>query len=290
MRIVAIVVLYNPNGNKFIRNLKQLSLQVDNVCVVDNSSCSYEEALQDVPNLLYFPQYKNIGIAAAQNVGLRYAIEKGFGYVLFSDPDSFIPSDAVESLLITFRSLSEKGFEVGAVGSTAYSESTGLPYHIKDSFVRRISEYGVTEVTYTMNSISLIETELFKYVGLMDEGLFIDGVDDEWCWRASSQLGKRFFIVDNVIIKHNLGRSKGRIGKRNISIASPKRLYYEYRNFIWLKRRKYVPKHWVKYNGLKYIVKFFYYPLLVPPRFDNLVNIIKGIKDGLLVKNNSAKY
>lgn len=290
MSIIAIVVLYKPEGRKYVDNLRNLSLQVDEVCVVDNSSCSNEDDLRDVPHLIYFPQYENIGIAAAQNIGLRYAIENNFDYILFSDPDSSIPPNAVEKLMSTQKRLSDRAYDVCAVGSTAYSETTGLPYHIKDCLVGKIPEQGVTEVTYTMNSISLIKVELFKKVGLMDESLFIDGVDDEWCWRASSQLGKRFFIVDNVIIKHNLGRSKGRIGKRNISIASPKRLYYEYRNYIWLKRRKYVPKHWVKYNGLKYIVKFFYYPLFVPPRFDNLVNIIKGIKDGLLIKNNSAKY
>lgn len=290
MIIIAIVVLYKPEGVKFIENLKSLSLQVDEICVVDNSSDSNKKLLREVPHLIYFPQYKNIGIAAAQNIGLRYAIKKGYDYVLFSDPDSSIPTDAVENLFTTHKKLSENGYDVGAVGSTAYSEATGLPYHIKDSFVLDIPELNVTEVTYTMNSISLIHTDLFKMVGFMDESLFIDGVDDEWCWRAANLLRKRFFIDRNVIIRHNLGKSKGKIGKRNISIASPRRLYYEYRNYIWLRRRDYVPRQWTKYNGWKYVVKLFYYPLFVTPRLENLKNILKGVKDGLFVRSDSPEY
>lgn len=179
---------------------------------------------------------------------------------------------------------------MGAVGSTAYSESTNLPYHIKDCFIKKIDNQGVTEVSYTMNSISLIPLKLFNKVGLMDESLFIDGVDDEWCWRAAKVTGCRFFIDDNVIIKHNLGRSGGKIGKRTISIASPKRLYYQYRNYIWLKKRDYVPRQWIRYNGWKYLLKIIYYPLFVSPRFINLKYIIKGICDGFRVDNQSAKY
>ena len=96
------------------------------------SSCSNEDSLRDVPHLIYFPQYENLGIAAAQNKGVRYAIKKEFDHILFSDPDSSIPADAVGKLLDTHKILTDCGYNVGAVGSTAYSETTGLPYQIKD--------------------------------------------------------------------------------------------------------------------------------------------------------------
>ena len=290
MRIIAIVVLYNSEGAKVVENLKKIALQVDTLCLIDNSSISNDSICKEIPQALYMPQFKNKGIAAAQNVGIKYALENKFDYVLFSDPDSSIPGLAVETLLNKFQKLTLAGFNVGAVGSTAYSETTNLPYHINDCFVQKIMEQNVTEVTYTMYSISLISLDLFRKIGLMDESLFIDGVDDEWCWRATHLEGCRFFLDDEVIIKHNLGRSGGKIGKRTISISSPKRLYYEYRNYLWLRRRNYVPRHWVKYNGWKYIVKLFFYPLFVTPRFENLKNIIKGLRDGFRIDNNMAKY
>ena len=287
MNIIAIIVLFNPEGKKVIENLRKVELQVDKLCLIDNSSISNAYISEALPQATYLPQFKNLGIAAAQNVGLRYAIDNHYDFVLFSDPDSTIPDHAVKNLLDTSQRLMLAGFHVGAVGSTAYSESTNLPYHINDCFISKIKDYRVTEVSYTMNSISLIALELFDKVGFMDESLFIDGVDDEWCWRATKRLGCRFFLVDNVIIKHNLGRGGGKIGKKTISIASPQRLYYQYRNYLWLRRRDYVPRQWTKYNGYKYIVKFFCYPLFVSPRLENIKNIIKGIKDGLLGKNNA---
>ena len=53
-------------------------------------------------------------------------------YVLFPDPDSSMPDMAVKSLLNKYQKLSMIGFNVGAVGSTAYSEVTNLPYQIND--------------------------------------------------------------------------------------------------------------------------------------------------------------
>lgn len=290
MKVIAIIVLYNPEREKVIDNLKSVFNQVDKVCLIDNSSDSNDYLGIEFSEAIYYPQFQNLGIAAAQNVGLKYAIENQYDFVLFSDPDSVIPNQAVMSLMDTYQRLTNEGYHVGAVGSTAYSESTNLPYHIKDCFIKKIDNQGVTEVSYTMNSISLIPLKLFNKVGLMDESLFIDGVDDEWCWRAAKVTGCRFFIDDNVIIKHNLGRSGGKIGKRTISIASPKRLYYQYRNYIWLKKRDYVPRQWIRYNGWKYLLKIIYYPLFVSPRFINLKYIIKGICDGFRVDNQSAKY
>lgn len=290
MKVIAIIVLYNPEKEKIIENLRRVLNQVDKVCLIDNSLVSNDYIKEELPESVYYPQYHNFGIAAAQNIGLKYATEHQYDFVLFSDPDSVIPDNAVKSLMNTYRKLTDDGFYVGAVGSTAYSESTNLPYQIKDCFIKKLDNQRVTEVSYTMNSISFIPLELFRRVGLMDESLFIDGVDDEWCWRATSVTGCRFFLDDNIIIKHNLGRSGGKIGNRMISIASPNRLYYEYRNFIWLKRRDYVPRHWIRYNGWKYLLKIIYYPLFVTPRFINLKFILKGICDGFRVKNKYAVF
>ncbi len=129
---------------------------------------------------------------------------------MFSDPDSKVPEDAVKSLYNTYQEINKAGLYVGALGSTAYSEVTNLPYQINDCFIREIEELRVKEVSYTMNSISLIKTDLFKEVGLMDESLFIDGVDDEWCWRATNLFGCRFFLDSKVVINHNLDRYGGR--------------------------------------------------------------------------------
>lgn len=68
---------------------------------------------------------------------------------------------------------------------------------------------------------------------MFDEKLFIDGVDNEWCWRAATK-GYRFYIAENARIRHMLGKESRKIGNKDISISSEFRIYYQFRNYIWL--------------------------------------------------------
>lgn len=284
MKVIAIVVLYHDNTEEAASNIRTIARQVDKVCLVDNSSDAYPERFESIENAVYMPQYQNKGIAAAQNIALRYAIEAEADYVLFSDPDSQIPEHAVATLFNTYQRMVEKGFKVGGVGSTAYNRSTGSPYPLQSNFIQNLSDEAVTEVTFLMNSISLIPTSLFSRVGLMDESLFIDGIDSEWCWRGAHQQGLRFFLDDHLHIMHQLGLGTRIIGGKERSITPPARFYYQFRNYLWLYRRDYVPRKWLKENGLKYIIKAIYYPFMVAPRWKYLKNICNGIFVGLTGK------
>lgn len=280
MKVIAIVVLYNDNTEEAASNIKMIARQVDKVCLVDNSVDAYPQRFRDIDNAIYLPQHQNRGIAAAQNIGLQYAIEQESDFVLLSDPDSQIPDQAVNTLFKTYKCMVAKGFKVGGVGSTAYNRSTGSPYPLNSNFIQHLSEEGVTEVTFLMNSISLIPTSLFSQVGLMDESLFIDGIDSEWCWRGAHQQGLRFFLDDHLHIMHQLGLGTRIIGGKERSITPPPRFYYQFRNYLWLCRRDYVPRKWLKGNGRKYIIKAIYYPLMIAPRWEYIKNIIKGIGAG----------
>ena len=174
---------------------------------------------------------------------------------------------------------------MGGVGSTAYNRETGSPYPLYSNYVRRISEDQVTEVTFLMNSVSLIPTSLFQQVGLMDEELFIDGIDSEWCWRGAHRQGLRFFLDDSLHIMHQLGLGTRIIGGKERAMTPPGRFYYQYRNFLWLCRRNYVPRKWLVENGRKYMAKAIYYPIMVAPRWSYVKNICRGLIAG--IKSNS---
>ena len=269
----------------YIKNLESLACQVDALCVIDNSKESHKKELITLDNLVYFPQYDNLGIAKAQNIGIKYALDKRYDFILFSDPDSYVPKESIDSLVSVYSKLNNRGYTIGAIGSSAINQMTGQPYGIRKwTFIEEKDEDRVIEVTHTMNSISLIPTNLFKKVGLMDESLFIDGVDYEWCWRAKSLSGARFFVSKDVPIEHNLGRETRIFCGHSVYIAAPKRLYFEFRNYLWLVRRDYVPMKWKRYNAWKYLLKIPYYSIFVSPRWDNFKFIIKGIQDGIKVK------
>lgn len=296
-RIGAIVVLYNPDINTTLPALKSLSRQVDRLCVVDNTpgdaSC---DALSDIPDLKYIHLGKNVGIAAAQNIGIKYLIEQGFDFVLFSDQDSVAPGNVVDELKRAYDILSERGIAIAAVGTRAINKQTGTPYPPKSKELGRVCELGsnaafddLTECYSVISSMSLTSTKSLKMVGGFDESLFIDGVDHEWCWRAWHKANLRSFIAEKAKIYHMLGEGDKKLGGRDIAIASSFRIYYQFRNYLWLCRRDSTPKFWKRKHFIKYAIKSIYFPLFVSPRIKYLKNIWRGIFDGLFKYNKNLK-
>lgn len=283
MKVAAIIVLYNPDEDGLLQLVNAVLQQADCLCLVDNATCHSASEIQN-ERVCYLNMGCNKGIAEAQNEAIRHILLKGnFDYILFGDQDSMIPSGAVKRLQQTFSALEEKGVKVGAVASKAYNKQTGTPYPYEPGGANQSVEANVVEVSYAMNSISLFRTEYFRTVGLMDETLFIDGVDSEICWRGTLQ-GYRFFVDERVRIAHQLGLGCKTILGRELSISSPKRMFFQYRNYFILCRRKYTPVVWKRHNGCKYIIKLFFYPLFVSPRWEYINNMARGIWAG--VRNN----
>ena len=288
--IGAIVVLYNPDFDVTSKALEALTVQVDKTCIVDNSSSDHSEKLKNYQNIEYIPLGKNIGIAAAQNIGIRYFIEQNFDFVIFSDQDSIAPSGLIHKLYEVFESLASKGFKIAAVGPTPVNRKTSMPYITKANIKRKYTKqevgigYDVYEMYSIISSFSLVKMSSFDSVGLFEKGLFIDGVDDEWGWRAFKLAQMSSFIVPDLMFSHYQGVENNDKFLRKKS--SPFRTYYQFRNFIFLLKRPYTPRYWKKRNLLKFFVKMFYYPCFVSPRIAYLKAILRGCKDGLLNRYN----
>lgn len=288
-RVGVVVVLYHPDQNVLELALESLSKQVDMIALVDNSNDDHSAIAEKFINTLYIPLCENKGIAYAQNVGIKKMMYD-CDYIGFSDQDSIAPLEVFGKLVDAYKDLTAEGVKVGAVGTRNINRQTGNPYMDKTVEMSLVgSELDKFSGKYTecfsvSSSISVISTKTLKEVGLMDEGLFIDGVDDEWCWRARFWGDYRTFIVEEAKISHMLGVGDRKILGKYRSITSPARLYYQYRNFIWLSKRNYTPSFWIKKNLVKYTIKLIYYPLFVVPRLVCLKNIMRGIIDGLFTK------
>ncbi len=290
MKTGAVIVLYNPEKERLKNALDIMISQVDMVCLVDNSEDSHEEWFIGRPKVHYIPLLKNVGIAAAQNTGIRELAKEGCDYALFSDQDSLAEADTVGKLTAALTALEAKGCKVGAVGTRPFNRQTGKPYPQKSKEIRRITAdelniaSDVTECYSLISSITMIPLRYFQEVGGFDETLFIDGVDHEWCWRAWHKGGLRSFMVEGAVLNHKLGEGDRKLGTKEVAIASAARVYYQYRNYLWLCRRSYVPKFWKKRHLVKYAVKLVYFPLFVAPRLTYARNMARGIRDGLFKK------
>lgn len=282
MKLGAIIVLYNPDISLLKNVIESVSKQVDNICVVDNSSHVLEYS--DLFNIEYIYLGNNKGLAYAQNIGINYMLSIAVDYILFLDQDSILPSNAVSILLERYIELTNSKIPVAAIGPMPINRLTRKNYSIQVKSKELCCEKkDVIETFAVMSSGSLIAGANFKKIGLYNYSLFIDAVDYEWCWRAYFMYGYRSFVVKSLFMEHQLGRP-GKLLGRNISISSPMRLYYQFRNCIWLLKEPYTPTFWKMKVLRKYSLKLFAYPLFISPKRSNLCFILKGIRDGVLEK------
>lgn len=102
MQIYTIIVTYN--GHQWVDfclgSLRKSSVETIPL-VIDNNST--DDTLfyirTQYPEVILFPQEKNLGFGQANNVGLRYALAHNADYVLLLNQDAAIAPDAIERML-----------------------------------------------------------------------------------------------------------------------------------------------------------------------------------------------
>ena len=91
---------------------------------------------------------------------------------------------------------------------------------------------AVVNVDFLLSSGSLLPLSALANIGLMDESLFIDHVDTEWCFRAKAH-GFQLFGVCDAVMTHALGERRKEIWflrQRVVPFHKPFRYYYMFRN------------------------------------------------------------
>lgn len=283
----AVVVAYNPDPDVFKRCLISVASQVRFVWVFDNSPSESASRIIDdsIDNAFVFSQGENIGIAAAQNVAISKAVSNGAEYVVILDHDTVLPSSYRKSMLDVFRT----NKDVAAVAPlfrnlNNANDNEGFDVNSIFGYKRFYPESEVRDVCHAISSGLFVDCSALKSVGLMDEALFIDWVDFEWCWRARSH-GLRIVGNANVIIDHYLGDESINFLGKDIGLRSPLRHYYITRNAFYLSfycpNIDFLHRVFLLYKGSKYIAG---YTLLKKPRLKNLKMTLTGMLHGLSAK------
>jgi rhamnosyltransferase len=287
--VCAVIVSYYPVLSSLRALVESVAAQVAWVVIVDNGSpietlaFLRELSRNGAIELVEFGE--NRGIAAAHNAGIRRAMENSFEYVLLLDHDSRLLSDCVRQLRQAERRLTGNGVKVAAVGPQYVDETSGMRASFWRFFGLRYSRVfargmdDLVEASVLISSGSLIACATLQVVGLMDEALFIDGVDWEWCFRAT-KLGYRLFGVASANMQHSLGDSGLRIFGRTLPLHSPLRHYYVYRNQVLLCGMKQIPFSWKFYFSLRLAIRFVIYMALAPERMMRCKMVLRGLRDG----------
>lgn len=225
----------------------------------------------------YIPLNDNYGIAAAQNIGIERAKELACSYILFFDQDSIISVDYISQMLLEYTRLKQYYPNIAVLGPTVIDKISGRKYKTKPFS----KENGCEIVPAIVSSGSVFETNIFDRIGKMDEKLFIDNVDDEWGWRATYN-GFTCCITTRVKLLHKIGQKNFKLLGIPFIISSPFRYYYQYRNYLWLLRRSYVPFDWKCRSFVRKLVEVIVVPCASKNKYQVLKNIFRGICAGFL--------
>jgi rhamnosyltransferase len=144
-------------------------------------------------------------------------------------------------------------------------------------------EHGTIECDHLITSGTLIPLSSLERVGGLDEGLFVDNVDTEWCFRAISK-GYKLFGVCSARMSHAVGdalRETWVPYSDEVVIHPPIRLYYIIRNHLLLYGRASTPARWTIQDAPRLVFKAALFTTSISPRLKNLSMIVKGVWDGV---------
>lgn len=230
MKIVAVVILYNP-GKEVISNILSYAGHVEKIYVIDNSEKTNEIIKKNIhllPNAIYVHDGENKGIANRLNYACSRASIEEANWLLTMDQDSSFAEKDISTYITCMEGLANK----------EQIAMTGV------EFVKKETEEincRYREVTSLITSGSVINLALFNKIGQFDEALFIDQVDLEYCYRAILK-GYKIIKFGNVFLEHSLGISSFHISLKTFksthrTLHSPIRIYYITRNYLYIRSR-----------------------------------------------------
>jgi GT2 family glycosyltransferase len=194
-RVCAVIVTYytkEPLGPV----LAALQGQVGRVIIVDNGSGgrhigalhTLAEQFPGFVGLIFNPE--NVGLAAAQNQGIRAALTDGYDWVLLLDDDSMPAATMVPAMLATLQQQTDVPVGILAPRILEQNVATVTRYLVVPRGTKRMIRKPVAAgevadyVATVIASGSMIHRDVFARVGLMRAGFFIDYIDHDFCLRA----------------------------------------------------------------------------------------------------------
>lgn len=282
--MAAVVVWHHANSATLTRQLAAVAPQVDTVVAVDNSPASSRIGERD--DLVVLAQPENIGLAAAQNLGIAWAKAHGHTHVLLLDQDSVPEPGMVDSLLAALAGLApQRPAAVGPVFRDPREHRDAPFVRVGFPMSKKVwcsVDRAPVECDFLISSGALIPLAVLDHVGLMDDALFIDNVDLEWSFRARAR-GYRLFGVCTAAMEHHLGDARTPIlgGRVDVVTHSPVRLYFIMRNRITLYRLPHTPRVWIAQDVPRVLIKFVLFAVCVGPRLRNVRYMLRGLADGV---------
>lgn len=285
-KICAVIVSYNAPED-LMSCIDSALIQVDKIIVIDNStSLDSKENIQKIKNLdkvSLIINKENNGLAAALNQGINYSLMNKYEWTLLLDQDSKMSDNMVSEMIFSYEKLENKlKKEVAFIVPNIYDRELekSLPAIITSKLINKKIKNPINDcfVHFQITSGSFIRNEVVNSIGLMNENLFIDYIDFDYCFRTLNK-NLKILLCKKAILYHSLGQKKNLLFFK-IREHDYQRIYYQTRNRLFLLfkyGRKY--KSFLYSESIKFIGKFLKFIFFETNSVKKIKMYFKGIVD-----------
>lgn len=214
-KVFALILNFNNPKDTILaaRSLKNSDLPKNaEIVVIDNAPVDQKAVFsKQIPGVVYIKSKGNIGYAAGNNLGIRYALTQKATHILLLNPDVRVPKVFFSKLLNTFDPNQDAGIVAPAhqePGESRYGLGGHVDWDICSFPHDNVSDLPDYELKYDLLTFAcvLVKAEVFKRVGLLDERYFLYLEDVDYCV-TGKRAGYALYLNPRVCVTHNTSSS-----------------------------------------------------------------------------------
>lgn len=223
--LYVIVVNWNLQQDTILclESLIAAGIPVERIIVVDNGSTDGSARIlreRFGPSLPLIESRENLGFARGNNLGLRYALDRGAHWILLLNNDTHVAPTFLSELTRAVES--DEQFAIYSP-LILYHDSPSRIWYLGDRLVPgllfthslyrnqndRAEWPALLPVDFVTGCGMLIKRQVFEKVGLFDPTLFMYAEDVDFCWRAR-RAGFRLVAAPRAKMWHKVASSSNR--------------------------------------------------------------------------------
>ena len=214
----SIIVVDNKSTDDSLVKLEEyIPSNIKNSIIIDKDK--FDEAVTNY-KVVMIRNDINAGFSGGCNVGISFALEKKYDYVWLLNNDTVVKKDTLQAMLSRSTACADSAF----VGSVLYYFSEpekvqawggGIVLPLKGSTKHC---YTPGKIDYLTGASILMNTNIIKRIGLMDDTFFMYWEDVEYSFRAK-KFGYRIEVAEDSAVYHKVSASVSRGNGKDMSFV-----------------------------------------------------------------------
>ena len=220
-KIGVVTVTYNSDKvlQPFLSDLFAQSFHNFNLYVIDNASEDKTLKILDDLNdnrVNQIRNHSNIGVAAANNIGIKKALEDKCSHILILNNDIEFSNSLFKDLLVSIKKencsmmtpkiMYHSDKDIIWYAGGGFKKSNGyLPYHTGYNENIKNNNYQSLYVDYASTCCLLIKKDVFETIGYMDEKYFVYFDDTDFLFRVKKEGVHKIYYDSQISLYHKVG-------------------------------------------------------------------------------------